>query len=126
MVVTRPSHLRHNDFCSRVAEAGLDAANRQLGIYENNVSFKDADGTTRYMWGNSPVNVRLGGQVMYLYKYRMTWNSGQAIVHEAIHDLLNPRLRIPSRYTATDGVTTEIGLSIDESARYCMGLRGRR
>jgi RHS repeat-associated protein len=122
-VVTRLSTLRRNDdFCRRLSAAGLGMAERQLGIFENNVSYVD-HGVTTYIWGNAPINERLGGPVMYLYKNRMYRNGGKNVVHEAVHGLLDPKLSLPTYYG--DYSTTEIGLSVDESASYCMGMRGR-
>jgi hypothetical protein len=69
------------------------------------------------------MNERLGGPVMYLYRNRMHWNGGKAIVHEAVHGLLDPKHSLPTYYG--DYSTTEICLSVDESALYCMGMRGR-
>jgi hypothetical protein len=122
MVVTRLTTLRTTEFCSRLSAGGLAMADRQLGIFENNASYVE-NGRRKYIWGNAPMNARLGGPVMYLYKHRMGWNNGQNIVHEAVHGLLNPNRLIPTYYA--DGATTELGLSIDQTARYCMGLRGR-
>ena len=128
MVVDRLNTLRtEDDFCRRVSAAGLDMANRQLGIFDNNASYLERRNgrlRRRYVWGNAPYHIRLGGPVMYLYRGRMAWDSGEPIVHEAIHGLFDPNFRIPSYYSDWAD-TTEIGLSIDESARYCMRLRGR-
>jgi hypothetical protein len=62
-------------------------------------------------------------RVMYLWTVRLTWNNGQVVVHEAVHGMRNPRSAVGANYM--DGAITEIGLTIDGSAQYCMGMRGR-
>jgi RHS repeat-associated protein len=116
-VLQRLTTLRTDlDFCRKVTEAGLGTAARQLGMWDNNV--RDWDGVP--LWGNSPFHGRLGGVVMYLSSRLYREEDGLAVVHEAIHGVINPNRRIQPTYYA-DKATTELGLSIDQSALVCMG-----
>jgi RHS repeat-associated protein len=118
MVVKRLMTINRSDpFCRKVTAAGLAMAKRQLGIFDNNVSYMD-QGVMQYIWGNAPFNTRLGGPVLYLYSRRMRFGDGLNVVHEAVHGLRDPMRSIPSYYS--DYSTTEIGLSVDASALYCM------
>lgn len=72
-VVNRLSTLRTDmDFCRRVSVGGLQMVARQFAIWKNTV--RDEDGFTLH--GNGPMNVRLGGPVMYLSAPLMRTNNG--------------------------------------------------
>jgi RHS repeat-associated protein len=116
-VEQRLSTLRTDlEFCQMAARAGLEMANRQLAMFDNDV--RDEDSIP--IWGNAPMNARLGGVVMYLHGPGLRRLNGRSPVHEAIHGLINPARAIQPTYY-TDRSTTPFGLSVDQSAAVCTG-----
>jgi RHS repeat-associated protein len=117
-VLNRLNTLRTDiPFCNKIRDSGVAMVNRQLGMFDNSVM----DGN-RPLWGNGPYHQRLGGPVMYLSSQLYRREEGQAVVHEAIHGLINIMRPIQGDYYG-DGAITELGLTLDETARVCNRLR---
>jgi RHS repeat-associated protein len=118
-VLNRLNTLRTDiPFCNKVRDSGVAMVERQLGMYDNWVEDEHGDP----VWGNGPYHLRLGGPVMYLSSQLYRRRGGQAVVHEAIHGLINTTRAIQGDYYA-DGSTTELGLSLDQTALVCNGRR---